>query len=265
MKRLELFEFEDYNWLPNFIRSGLTKLIVILHRAMGTADVITSLILNIKQKCAFDQVIDLGSGSGGPMLDVMQRLDLNKNKLQLILTDLYPNPKTVEKINAKKLEHVSYQETSLNATNIDNAPKGLKTMIASFHHMKPKIAKKILQSAQDNKSPILIYEIAKNNIPTLIWWLLLPLSLIILIAMSLVMTLFVRPLSLTQIIFTYIIPIIPITYAWDGQASLMRTYTFDDIKTILPEKQDHYVWVIEDAKKSNGKTLGYYIMGYPKP
>lgn len=130
--------------------------------------------------------------------------------------------------------------------------------------MEPANAKKILQSARQNRQPILIYEIAKNNIPTLLWWLLLPLSLVILIVMSWVMTLLVRPLSFTQIFFTYLIPIIPIIYAWDGQASLMRTYTFADIKSLLGEEDKDYQWTLGDAKKANGRKMGYYIMGYPK-
>lgn len=138
-------------------------------------------------------------------------------------------------------------------------------MIASFHHMNPMVAKKILNSAQANREPILIFELAKNNIPTLAWWLFLPISLIILVLMSAVMTLFVRPLTLKQILFTYFIPIIPLTYAWDGQASLMRTYTFDDVKNLIGETgKEDYHWEIDDAKKANGKKLGYYIIGYPK-
>ena len=130
-------------------------------------------------------------------------------------------------------------------------------MIGSFHHMKPTTAKKILQSAQNNRQPILIYEVAKNNIPIFLWWLLLPISLTILILMSLIMTPFVRPLSLTQILFTYLIPIIPLVYAWDGQASLMRTYTFEDIESLLNgEKKDDYQWTIRDAKRENGRILG---------
>ena len=79
------------------------------------------------------------------------------------------------------------------------------------------------------------------------------------------MTPFVRPFSINQFLFTYIIPVIPIIYAWDGQASLVRTYTFDDIKELIKKKEDSsYEWIIEDAKKENGKSLGYYILGTPK-
>lgn len=267
MKRIELFEFEDFAWFPKVIRSGMTNLIVIFHKMMGTSDVLTHLILALKKQYEFSQITDLGSGSGGPMVEVIQKLNEQQTgeKLKLVLTDLHPNPEVVKKMNNLGLENIKYLETSINAVNIDKTPTGLKTMIASFHHMNPTVAKQILQAAQKNREPILIFELAKNNIPTLLWWLFLPISLLILILMSAIMTLFVRPLTITQIIFTYLIPIIPIAYAWDGQASLMRTYTFEDLKELIGEyDEDSYHWEINDAEKPNGKKLGYYIMGYPK-
>ena len=139
-------------------------------------------------------------------------------------------------------------------------------MIASFHHMTPEGARSILSTAQQSAQPILIYELAKNNVPFLLWCLLLPLSLTILVVMSLVMTPFVRKLTVSQILFTYLIPIIPLAYAGDGQASLMRTYTFKDIDELLkgvpPSSQ--YQWDMGEATKPNGKKAGYFLMGYPK-
>ena len=266
MKRLELFEFEDFRWLPSIIRTSVTNLIKVLHHLMGTADVLAQLILEMQEKHPFAQITDLGSGSGGPMLEVIKQLnEVHKNhSLRLVLTDLHANAKLVSKINDRKLVNVMYNEQPVDATDIGESGPGLKTMIASFHHMKPSLAKKILQSAQESQEPILIYEIAKNNIPVLLWALLLPISLVILILMSLIMTLFVRPLTLKQVLFTYLIPVIPLVYAWDGQASIMRTYTFEDIRSLLPENVNpDYYWTISDAQKSNGKNVGYYVMGYP--
>ena len=68
MKRIELFEFEDFPWLPNVVRTGVTNLIVVLHKLMGTKEVISKLILGITNKHKLNQIVDLGSGSGGPML-----------------------------------------------------------------------------------------------------------------------------------------------------------------------------------------------------
>lgn len=267
MKRLELFEFEDYNWLPKDIRTGATNLIMVLHRMVGTADVLSNLILKVKSKIAFSQIVDLGSGSGGPMLETIQKVNEKlpgDAQLSLILSDLYPNSKAIGNVDQLNIPNTKYHPESLNAVQLDKAPKGLKTMIASFHHMPPKVAKEILEKAEKSGEPLLIYEIAQNNIPVLLWWLLLPVSLLILIVMSLCMTPFVKPLRFQQLLFTYIIPVIPLVYAWDGQASLMRTYTFDDIKELLGNRTNSkYTWEIANALKENGKKAGYYILGYP--
>lgn len=265
MKRIQLFEFEDFSWFPKPIRTGMTNLLIVLHKLMGTKAVITSLINAIKNKHQFLKIIDLGSGSGGIMPDVIKTIndENSTNPIALILTDLHPNHKLVKRINSKN-DNTSYIETMVDATNLNELPKGLKTMINSFHHMPPKIAKSILKSAQDTKQPLLIYEIGENNIPTVLWLILLPISLFILIIMSLFMTPFVRPLSWKQLLFTYLIPIIPLCYAWDGQASLMRMYTFKDIEFLLNDfKNDTYIWQMAQAKKANGKKLGYYVLGLP--
>ncbi len=264
MKRKELFEFEDFGWFPTGIRVGMTNLILVFHRMMGTTEVISNLIIDLRKKVPFYTIIDLGSGSGGPMPEVINYINEKEAKLNLLLTDLHPNPELVKKMNTDDNEFVNYHNESINATNLLEAPKGLKTMIASFHHMSPEIAKNILQSASKNSQSILIYEIAKNNVPFIAWVLLLPVSLSILIVMSLVMTPFSKNLTVAQLLFTYLIPIIPLAYAWDGQASLMRTYTFDDIDLLLSGLETpNYNWEINDAFKENGKKLGYYIKGYP--
>lgn len=266
MKRKELFEFEDFSWFPSLIRSCMTNLIMVFHRLVGTKEVLVSIILKMRSHTDFSQITDLGSGSGGPMIGVVEQIneDLDGDKVNLLLTDLHPNMEVVNRINSLQHDTIKYHQEKVNAMNVGEAPAGLKTMIASFHHMHPSIAQSILLSAQEEKQPILIYELAKNNIPFFLWLLLLPLSLGILTLMSMVLTLFVRPLSIAQLVFTFLIPIIPLAYAWDGQASLMRTYTFEDINDLLKEhRRANYKWEIKDALKANGKKAGYYIMGYP--
>ena len=266
MKRIQLFEFEDFSWFPSVFRTSMTSLIVVLHKMFGTSKVISSLIINIKKRHDFSKIIDLGSGSGGAMVEVIKNINTKLTEpLDLILTDLHPNSRFVNQINKKNESHLKYKSEAVDATNLGDLPQGLKTMMLSFHHMPPLIAKNILKSAQDNKQPLLIYEIGENKVPKLLWWLMLPLSLIILFVMSWLMTPFVKHLNWKQLLFTYIIPIIPLCYAWDGQASIMRTYTFDDVEGLLKDfKNDSYSWEISKAKKANGKKLGYYILGLPK-
>ena len=267
MKRIELFEFEDMAWLPNAIRTGVTKLIAVLHNLLGTSEVIANLILTIRKQAHFDQIVDLGSGSGGAMLDVIARInkDLDANQqIKLLCTDLHPNPEFITEIETQNLPNVDYSRESVDASDFSNTPSGLKTMVNSFHHMRPELAKKILKSAEENKQPILVYEMGENFVPTLLWWLLLPISLLILVLMVFIMTPFVKKLNLKQILFTYLIPVIPLIYAWDGQASTMRTYTIDDVHELIGTFDNNsYSWEVKQAQKVNGKKLGYYILGYP--
>jgi len=266
MKRIQLFEIEDFAWLPTNIRAGAINLIIVFHRIMGTSQIMASLIKKAHSQLPFNTITDLGSGSGGPMIDTLKTLNKEEptKDLKLTLTDLHPNPKTVQQINDFGNPNLSYKPNSVNAAQINESLPGLKTMVASFHHMPVNVARQILQTAQNNKQPILIYEIAKNNIPFIVWLLFLPLGLCFTFVLSLILTFFVRPLSINQLVFTFLIPVIPIVFAWDGQASIMRTYTFKDIEELIGEKSDDYTWEIDDALDANGKKKGYYVLGLPK-
>ncbi|CAL2107012.1 conserved hypothetical protein [Tenacibaculum sp. 190524A02b] len=267
MKRVQLFEFEDFSWLPKFIRASITNLLALLLKKLKTQEIITSILQDIQTKHSFNQIVDLGAGSGGVMLDVVE--EYNKNRklpIKLLLTDLFPNPKIINQINNSTPEYIYYSSAPTNATNFETVPEGLKTMMNSFHHMSPENAKKILKTAQLNKQPILIYEMGINNIPLVFWWLFLPISILIMCIMVFFMTPFVKNITFKQVIFTYLIPVIPLIYAWDGQASLVRMYTFKDIETHLLAnlpKDNSYTWKIDTAKNSEGKTQGYYILGLP--
>lgn len=267
MKRIQLFEFEDFPWFPGFIRDSITKLIQVLHRMMGTSELLTDLILMAREQRPFDQIVDIGSGAGGAMPDVMRNINKKEDNkgLKIKLSDLYPEKayrKHIEKLN---IENLSYHEGSVDALDLGQTPYGLKTMINSFHHMPPDKAKTILHSAAKSKQPFLIYELSENRIQTFLWWLFLPLSMAIMILMVVFMTPFVRPMTWKQLVFTYLIPLIPLAYAWDGQASNMRTYAIHDYGELLRNiKEDGYIWKIAPAVKRNGKKMGYYVLGTPE-
>lgn len=266
MKRIQLFEFEDFGWFPTWLRVCMTNLIIVLQKMIGIPALLAKIIADILKSNNLNTIVDLGSGSGGAMPEVLASLHKisGLEEVTLIMTDLFPSPEMLKKFNSNTSEKISYCDTSVDATNISTAPKGLKTMINSFHHMRPAKARAILESAQRTHQPLLIYEMGDNNIPLLIWCLLLPISLVILIIMVLFMTPFVKPLTWRQIVFTYLIPIIPICYAWDGQASLPRMYTLKDLEVLLDGLgSENYRWEKGHAKKNNGKKQGTYLLGLP--
>jgi hypothetical protein len=98
--------------------------------------------------------------------------------------------------------------------------------------------------------------------PFALWCLGLPLNLAFVATMALLLTPFVRPLSFRQLFFTYVIPLVPLFYAWDGAASVPRVYGRDDLDELLGDMRiDDYVWETGQAEKGEG--IGFFLLGRP--
>ncbi len=259
MKRIDLFEFEDFAWFPNWMRICLTRLIVVMHRLLKSSDDLVPLIKRTLSYSNTDTIVDLCSGSGGPMIEVFRDLvrEQGNSDVKLILTDLYPNLEMASEINNSAIQNLSYKTTAVNATSVNTKLAGVRTMVGSFHHMKPDTARQILINARESKEPICIYEISDNSHPTFLWWMAIPIIFI----MALVITPFVRPLNWKQLVFTYLIPIIPLCFAWDGAVSNVRTYTLEDLDILLEglETED-YKW---EKGKITKKANKIYLLGIP--
>ncbi|MFN1836043.1 hypothetical protein AB2B38_012330 [Balneola sp. MJW-20] len=259
MKRIHLFEFEDFAWFPEWLRRCMTRLILVMHKLLRTNDKLADLLAQILSTSNSSTILDLCSGSGGPMPEVLQILRDKHGfeNLELILTDLYPDSKTAEIFNSQENNHIHYLTSPVNATSLDQQKSGLRTMVGSFHHMKPDQAKSILRSVQESGDPICIFELSDNSAPLLLSWIAFPINFI----MTLFITPMVRPMSWQQLLFTYVFPIIPICFAWDGAVSNVRTYTLHDLDELLAEiKSEKYSW---ETGKIEGKTKQIYVLGRP--
>lgn len=137
MKRIQLFEFEDFSWFPDGLRSGMTNLIAVLQRMMGINKVLADCIGEVLKEQNLSTIVDLGSGSGRPMPEALKRIHENKEleNVKLLLTDLYPNPQAIKKFNRREGDRIAYRESPVDARNLKTAPHGLLTMVNSFHHM----------------------------------------------------------------------------------------------------------------------------------
>ncbi len=263
MKRMSLFEFEDFSWCPVFFRKYLTNYLRSMHRVLKTHEVIAPLLERALRETKEQSIIDLCSGSGGPIVDAVRLASQNlEGPVRVTMTDLYPNPEAIQRTKEENDPTVVYLESRIDAANVPADLEGIRTMICSFHHMPPTVAKAILTDCFQKRKGLCIFEISDNSAPNFLWWIPLPIGFIL----TLLMTPFVRPLSLGQLFFTYIIPIMPIMIAWDGAASNARTYTKEDLLQLIREanlEDESYRWEIEPVTKKGvpGKML--YLLGLP--
>jgi len=257
MKRIHLFEFEDQAWFPALWRDSMTKLINVLHGLFKTHETLAAVLEKALVKTGDKKLVDLCSGSGGTMPDVLKILKQQPNlsDVSLTLSDLYPSKKIANTINESE-NGIRYYDKPVDASAVPTDLKGFRTMVCSFHHMKPAVAKEILRNAKDDKEGILIFEISDNRHPNIMSATAFPINII----SSLILTLFSKP-SLGQLFFTYLVPIIPICFAWDGAVSNVRTYTMADLDILLEGLQDDtYVW---EKGIEKGKSNMPYLIGYP--
>ena len=261
MKRIHWFEFEDQSWFPNWIRKCMTKYIAALHRKFGTSQIIADNLSPIIEKYKVRNILDLCSGSGGPMINTTRILNdqFENHSINLTMTDLYPNDEVITKFNSKNEIGISYHDKPINAAEKNDLGYDMMSMICSFHHMEPKVASSILQNAVNSQKPFYIFELSDNSAPIIPALIIgLPLTFI----MTLVMSIFVRPMSVQQLVFTWLIPIIPLLIAWDGTISNLRTYTKKDLNELIDSiHSDNYVWDINTIKTKTGKMMS--IIGYP--
>ena len=260
MKRIHLFEFEDFSWFPSWLRNLMTRYINSMHKLLDSRGQIAKILAAYFKTSNNRQIIDLCSGGGGPLPEVIEILN-DQHQLEglsLLLTDLYPNRDMAERINASSDGSIQYQLQPMDAVKLTSEPPGLRSLICSFHHMKPEIARTILKNAYDSQQPIFIYEISDNSFPKWLWWLAFPINIL----SVLLLTPLVRPLSWQQIVFTYLIPILPLLIAWDGAVSNARTYTLNDLDQLLEGLDSpQYHWEKSTLEGKGGNKL--YLLGTP--
>ncbi len=255
MGRIHLFEFEDQAWFPSFLRNYGTDFLQFLSNKTKMYQPIIPVVKTALEKSGTNQIIDLGSGGGGGLIWLNSELQKEIPDLKILLTDFFPNISAFEytKTQASNFE---YQSTPVDARNVPEELKGLRTQFLSLHHFKPNDAKQILQNVVNTNSSIAIFEAQERSIPSILAMLFSPISVLFTAP-------FIRPFKIGRLIFTYLIPIVPLFVLWDGIVSSLRTYSIKEMKELVAnlDGKEKYEWEINKVKSGPGVVL--YLVGTP--
>ena len=257
MKRHHLFEYEDQPWFPAFIRNYGTDFLQFIANKMDVYKEIIPVLKKGLQKSGQKRIIDLASGGGGGWEKIIPRLKEEIPDVKITLTDFYPNTAALKRMLLVDKDVFKYVPESVNALDVPKQLTGLRTQFLSFHHFKEDDAKSILQNAVDARMPIAIFEIQERNMEHVLKNMFSPI-------MVLLTAPFIKPFSFGRLVFTYLIPIVPLFILWDGVVSVLRTYTLVEMKKMTTELKNrtHYKWEIEKIK--DGPITVLYLLGYPK-
>jgi hypothetical protein len=252
--RLHLFEWEDQSWFPASLRAAMTAYVAATYGITPFPKLWADRLAKLMSPDQVTDIVDLGSGSGGPVVRVLSALDEQGFRARVTLTDLFPNTHA-----AFVSGSIRYWPEPVDATSVPASLSGIRTMFASFHHFRPNAARRILRDAFEQRRPICIFEATSRTPAAIASTLLIPI-------LVLVLTPIVRPVSRVQILFTYLIPILPLLIFWDGLVSQLRTYSVKELEEFTRDLQSQaYQWeagLIEIPRMTAGVP---YLVGRPHP
>jgi hypothetical protein len=130
------------------------------------------------------------------------------------------------------------------------------TMFNSFHHFNTIQQQHIIQKMAQAKASFIIAEVLTPNIQSVIK---------VLLASTIGMWLttpFIKPLSIWQIIFTYVIPINVITVCIDGVISVCKALTLQQMQQLATQYSVHGYTITATVQQNSkfGKT--FILQGY---
>ena len=167
LKRQHLFEFNDQPWLPAFIRNALTDYLYVAYRSTPYGKLFARQVMTLLQRAASTRIIDLCSGSGGPIGIVASELRQAGAAAHITLTDLFPR------------EGNDYWPEPVDARNVPANLTGTRTMFAGFHHFRRNDAARILKDAFDKRCAIGVFEVTARTPAGILLALLIPFGVLL--------------------------------------------------------------------------------------
>ena len=225
MRRIHLFELEDQAWFPAAIRNLATDYLHFVQTAVALHRPMAPLVADALRAGRTTQIVDLCSGGAGPLPELLRDLAGRGIHATATLTDLFPNVPAFERAVAEGAGAVTFASQPVDARAVPGQLTGLRTIFNGFHHFKPDDASAILRDAAASNQPIAIFEVSQRSLLTLLSVLLTPIFVWL-------TTPFMRPFRWTRLLFTYPLPLVPLTCLWDGIVSQLRAYTPGELRQL---------------------------------
>ncbi len=265
MRRVQFIELHEQPWFPSSLRADVTDALQFGFNLLRAYAPIAPLLQSVINSCvdgsnSTQSIIDMCSGGGGPWLELARQLRCrdggeNSAGLQVWLTDKYPNLEAFQSVSASSDHHITFYPEPVDAMKVPGALKGLRTMFTSFHHFPPEHARAILQNAVDAGESIGIFEATKRA-PSTIGLIFVGILLMFLHTPR------IRPFRWSRLLWTYLIPVIPLVLLFDGVVSCLRTYRPQELREMVEKLTScEYQWKIGEL--AGGKMPITYLVGYP--
>jgi hypothetical protein len=265
LPRAHLFEWEDQPWLPSVFRDFITDQLRFSHGEAMRSPINSAIAQRLKtllEQTGSERIVDLCSGAGGPVVQIGRLLhDELKSPADIVLTDLYPNAAAFARITSETGGRIKVRLEPTSALDVPTELTGVRTIFTAFHHFKPEQARLILADAIRKRAPIAVFEPLERTV-----------RMVLLVGVMSFLRGFththrIGALTPSRILFSYIIPVAPAMFGWDGAISALRSYTAGELRELAASvDQGTYAWESGRFEVDGpfGKMPTTYLIGVPR-
>lgn len=248
-----LFEFEDQPWCPPALRNAVTGYLRIVVQMTRQVTPVVPALAAMLERSGETRILDLCSGSGAIPLLVSRHMAAAGASPRFLLSDLYPDTAALDAVAAQSGGAIEVLPSPLDAARVPAQMPGLRTVFNAFHHFRPDQARAILQAAASAGRPIAVVEFIERAPFTLLGVLFSPLVMLMVAP-------FVRPFRWSTLLFTYLLPVIPLMVGWDALVSWLRVYSVRELEELAASVDSPgYRW--EAGRWRVGPVRVTYLMG----
>ncbi|KPA09805.1 conserved hypothetical protein, membrane [Candidatus Magnetomorum sp. HK-1] len=259
MKRIQAFEFNERQECPRFLRDAVVEILGKAIKLGKIFDPVAPLFKEFCQRTNNYSFIDLCSGTGEPLTAFVKGMQQDKaNSVCFTASDLFPKVHAMKEVVKEFPDNISMIYESIDATDVpENHDRPGRTIINAFHHFSTDMAQKIIQDSVQKRRAIFILEAFPRDFKCfLAFFPMLTLSFLINPFLT-------QKDRLTKLIFSFLIPIIPIIGTFDGFISVCRIHDKEELMKMVEPYQDVYDWEYHQVPFSKwGKSLVF--VGIPK-
>lgn len=256
MQRIDLPEIEDQPWCPVLLRDAMTGYLQVVIEKARPYDLAAPVLASLLESTGSTEVVDIASGAGGPwrrLLPAARELGASPT---VTLTDLTPNHTAAAQIETES--GLSYHPHSVSALDVPAELKGVRTMFTALHHFDRAEVERILRSAQEAGVGFAGFEVTHRSWRGVLVSLFIPLLVLVLMPLA-------KPRRVSVLLFTYLVPILPLMIWWDGTASTLRTHSATELRAIIEDiAEPGYSWTIEEVPVSGAPIPVLQIVGRPE-
>ena len=258
LPRLHLLELEDQTWFPSVIRDLATDYLHFMEVTFRLDRPVVAPLAEALRAAKAESLVDLCSGGAGPIPLLQAGLREQGLDLRVTLTDRFPNLEAFRRAAAASNGSIGFVAEPVDARAVPRELRGFRTLFNSFHHFEPTDARAILRDAVDAGQPIGIFEVPERKVLLILPLLFTPLYVLL-------ATPFIRPFRWRRLLWTYLLPLVPLTCLWDGVVSQLRAYTLAELEALAAAvAPDDYTW--RAGSVPIGATPGRltFLWGHPR-